>query len=1156
MKSGRFCAIWPVAAVFFAAMLTISCSRSSEGEVNLVSSGHSGLTLELSAPSLMMEKMTLSEGVATRLRVRGWSATLAPGSPDLPVRGVLVQVPPDGRITLEATAEETSSVPGVHIAPVPTQTVSDAGVVDKKYIKDRSIYSGSGFFPAQIAQVERVGIMRGVSVARVMMHPFQWNPATGELRQHRKIKVKVLFEESLSVYPGSLLNAFFPPAPDAFSKIRAKTILNDTPVSYSRAKQGVSQAKAVSTEGGGMKVKIDIRQKGIYRVSFADLQGLGIDAGAIDPATFRLTHLGNEATLKVVAASGRFASGDYVAFYATGADTAFTDTNVYWLSWGGQAGKRMAVKDGSLTGQTAAPSSFADTVRFEENHEAWGLTPGAPDSDYWFWTRITAPATKTYSFTLSAVSPDSGTGTVRVCFRGRTSLNHHTKILLNGSAIGDFTWSGDAEFTADISINLSLLQSGANTLTVQAPGDSGSAVDAVYFNWFTVSYLRRFTAAENQLAFSLQGNGDRSRAVVEGFSGASIAVYDISDPLAVAVYANATVQAGNQGYDVILEDFVTGAKNLFAAADSAAKSPAALLVWNSPGLASPASSADYLLIAPREFLASLASLAELREQQGLRVVSIAVEDIYNEFNFGLTDPRAIRDFLAFAYANWQKPAPAYVLFVGDATYDYRDYLGTGKKSRLPVHLSHTSGLGITPDDNWYVTLEGDDVLPEMMIGRLPASSTAAAALMADKIVRYETDAAYQPREALFAADDNESIFETVSESFITRLPAAMTPRRVNLSAYASVDAATEDFIRHLDSGMLVTTYTGHGDVTHMSGEGLFVPQYLSRLNNAQRLTFLMTLDCLNGWFAHPSYYSIGESFVADPDRGAIAAFSPSGLGYTTEHSLLGHAFFASLFEQGNRIAGVLATGSKMEAFARGASEDLVRTFTLLGDPATRLKDEGFADVTPDPFIFDNQTGVALNTVISSNSITVSGINAPAPVSITGGTYAVNDGAFQSAAGTVKNGDTVKVQLTSSGTPLTTTQAVLTIGSVSGAFSVTTRAAGGAGDGGGGGGCFIATAAFGSSLAGQVEILRQFRDRYLMPHAFGRTFVNWYYRHSPPIAGYLQDSPLARAAVRSALYPLIGFSALLLSGLLPLAAAGLLLSAFLFLRFRLRKSRRM
>jgi len=66
---------------------------------------------------------------------------------------------------------------------------------------------------------------------------------------------------------------------------------------------------------------------------------------------------------------------------------------------------------------------------------------------------------------------------------------------------------------------------------------------------------------------------------------------------------------------------------------------------------------------------------------------------------------------------------------------------------------------------------------------------------------------------------------------------------------------------------------------------------------------------------------------------------------------------------------------------------------------------------------------------------------------------------------------------------------------------------------GGGGCFIATAAFGSPLAAEVDYLRRFRDKYLMVSSPGRSFVNWYYRHSPPVADFLRTHDYARYAVR-------------------------------------------
>jgi hypothetical protein len=214
------------------------------------------------------------------------------------------------------------------------------------------------------------------------------------------------------------------------------------------------------------------------------------------------------------------------------------------------------------------------------------------------------------------------------------------------------------------------------------------------------------------------------------------------------------------------------------------------------------------------------------------------------------------------------------------------------------------------------------------------------------------------------------------------------------------------------------------------------------------------------------------------------------------------------------------------------------------------------DTPPDQFTFTDQTDAALSAVITSNTITVSGITSTTPISITGGEYSINGGPYTSADGTVNPEDTVTVQQTSSGSHSATTDATLTIGGISDTFSVTTisGSSGGGAVSSGGGGCFIATAAFGSPLAGQVEILRQFRDRYLLTNDLGRKFVSWYYRNGPAAANYIKDKPLVKAAVRLALYPLIGFSLLLISGYLPFVTIGLLLSTLLFLRFRPKKLR--
>jgi len=85
---------------------------------------------------------------------------------------------------------------------------------------------------------------------------------------------------------------------------------------------------------------------------------------------------------------------------------------------------------------------------------------------------------------------------------------------------------------------------------------------------------------------------------------------------------------------------------------------------------------------------------------------------------------------------------------------------------------------------------------------------------------------------------------------------------------------------------------------------------------------------------------------------------------------------------------------------------------------------------------------------------------------------------------------------------------------------------GDGDGGGDGkkgGCFIVTAAYGSALHPHLDILRDFRDRYLMSSKLGRKIIDLYYEYSPFAADFIAKHKVLRVAVRINLLPLIAFS---------------------------------
>ena len=412
-------------------------------------------------------------------------------------------------------------------------------------------------------------------------------------------------------------------------------------------------------------------------------------------------------------------------------------------------------------------------------------------------------------------------------------------------------------------------------------------------------------------------------------------MFEISDPASVKRVGEVRLH-GAGPYTACFGDKMSTATRYLALTPDRFRQPVAVEAWNSPGLRGGWNGADYILITPREFLGAVTPLILYRQGQGLRAMAVA-EWKTSTMNSATACPtrRRLKSFLDCAYRDWELPAPSFVLLLGDANTDYLDHFGTGKQSLVPVHLSPTD-LGLTPDDNWYVTLDGDDVLPEMYIGRLPAADAAMAERLVQRILTHEQSTGLATARALFAADD-ESTFEEMSEAVIADLPAGLSPDRVYLSDYAVTEDATADIVRAINRGELLVHYNGHGSVTAWAGESLFDTADTASLTNDDALTFVLTMTCLNGYFSQPFNYCLAEELAAAEYGGSIGCFSPSGLSYTWEQALLSPEIVSWIFDQGEDRLGVIVTEAKIAAHAQGASDQLVSIFTLLGDPATRLK---------------------------------------------------------------------------------------------------------------------------------------------------------------------------------------------------------------------------
>jgi len=308
-------------------------------------------------------------------------------------------------------------------------------------------------------------------------------------------------------------------------------------------------------------------------------------------------------------------------------------------------------------------------------------------------------------------------------------------------------------------------------------------------------------------------------------------------------------------------------------------------------------------------------------------VLVDVEDLYDEFNFGSKNPWTLKDFLSRAYEFWN-PQPRFVLLVGDASYDPRNYLGYGEFDLVPTKFVDTEHL-TTASDDWFVDFD-DDGLPEMAVGRLPVESAEEAATVVSKIIAFEGVAGLM-NDALLVADINDFIdFEGASADVAEELLAGSMGVTEILRGRSST--ARSDLLALLNQGQLLVNYVGHGSTKIWNGN-LLTSSDAWNLTNSPYLPFLVSMTCLNGFFQDPYSESMAETFLKAEQGGAVAVWTSSGLTLPGEQLPMNKELIRLLFNG----EGLTIGEAVMRAKRATSNEDIRRTWILFGDPTLRLR---------------------------------------------------------------------------------------------------------------------------------------------------------------------------------------------------------------------------
>ena len=260
------------------------------GDIKLLTSDETGLLLEFYTPEFRVSEIQTPSGLCQLLSLEGYSSFGSPGSPELPVSGLSVGIPPDADPTLTVLTADYVDLP-LHYNICPAIEPQAALGIDGQiqfngYIRTRDplVYETKHYKPSVPAELVSTAYIRSQRVTQVRIQPFQYNPTTGQLRyiRHLRLRLDYSIERSSMISTGSFIDE------GPFEDILKNILLN-----YDQARDWRLPAKAIARQSEldafdppEPAYKLFVEQDGLYQVSYADLQSAGLPVRLYRPTNF------------------------------------------------------------------------------------------------------------------------------------------------------------------------------------------------------------------------------------------------------------------------------------------------------------------------------------------------------------------------------------------------------------------------------------------------------------------------------------------------------------------------------------------------------------------------------------------------------------------------------------------------------------------------------------------------------------------------------------------------------------------------------------------------------------------------------------------------------------------------------------------------------
>ncbi len=872
-----------------------------------------------------------------------------PGAPQLPVHTVTFAIPANASYQVSVDHDPGQTLSSEHtiaLAPKPQGILTNqAGDwIGGDFVEALSPMAG---FDQPVVSVEEIGVMGGIRIGRATFSPLviQDGPDAG-FAYVPNARVEINFSNSpTDITKHSRQKATF-----------IQTALDQIVVNGQHAIPGRSSSRSNQSAPTVADMVIQIDGEGMVEINQSQLQSFGISLSQLNPTQLRLTHLGQPVPILWNGdADSTFEAGESFTFYAPEFHSRWSDSTPFLLSNSASTpSPKMASRSGA-PGSAANDGQLIKRVIVEDNllysaECGCGRLPEGWDGDRWVWAELRRPGAPTFTseinlqniegsqpafltshligFTEQASAPDE-----------ELSEDHVVAVRLNGTLLGMLRWNGKTADQTKLAIPAGVLQA-TNTVEIELM-DEGSSIDGVWLDALEFEYAASYPNFDSQEILL----GESSAQDYELASTAALSVFDVTDPYSPTVLTNIEQTPSS----TVWSD--SGRTNRRYAVQETSALLTAQSINPINGLRAHGEGATYLVIAPAEFASSpeLGQLIDHRGDVGWQTHLETAEEIYNAFGDGDPKPEAIRDYLEWAYHNWDT-RPEMVLLVGDGSTDPKQHKG-GSATYIPPYLAEVDPwIGETAADNLMVAVDGVDHVPDMALGRLPVNSTEELAGVVNKILRYEQvkTAGTWNQNMLIVADNNDEAGDFVAAS--TSLATAYLGEPWNvISQFFGVESTNVPDVQNKifeqwqrGAGMIM--YNGHSSRHQWAAERLFHIDDVAELQNNSRLPLLIQMTCFTGSFQSSRFNTLDEQLVRQADGGAIAAWGATGLGVATGHSELADGAFNVLYGQENPTLGLAVMAGKAQlATNEPANLDLLNTFNLLGDPATVIK----LDITGD-----------------------------------------------------------------------------------------------------------------------------------------------------------------------------------------------------------------